>query len=136
ERPERGGRRMAVQPAQRPQGVAEVVGLPRRRPVRVAVVLLRVVPEGEDQLADGQLGRGWGGDGLVGSWLGVGKAAAVGEPFGEDALVLDPALGTVPLPEVYGRPPEDNDSLAGRLVEAVRGDAGFTSHGAAFPWGK
>ena len=65
------------------------------------------------------------GDGRRGS----GGRCAVGQPLGDQALVLLAALGGAVAAEVVVLAGEGDDGLAGGLVEAVGGDA--CGHGAA-----
>ncbi len=106
--------RVAVEPSQRPQSLAEVVELAGVSAIGPAVVYLCVLPEAENKVVDVDADRTrrllrrheW--------------SPARGKPFGDDAIVLGLAdLGPV-RPEVMVRVAQGNDGLTGGLVQTVR----------------
>ena len=85
-----------------------------RRTVGPPVVLFDVLPEGQDQLIDGQPGRS-------------DSPAAAGAPLGQDALVFRFAFVSVVGAEQYvfataAGQAQRHDRLTGLLVMAVGGD--------------
>jgi hypothetical protein len=126
QRPEVGGAGVAVQPLEEAQRVAQVVAGAAGPVLVEPVVVFGVLPVGQGQLVDGQVGRG--------TFRAPGRQApAVGLPLRDDAGVLGPALGGAVLAEQHvaaaAQPiGEGDDGLAGLPVTAVLGDGGGSGH--------
>lgn len=102
------GRRVAVQFAQRSQGVPEVLELATLG----RIALFGVLPEGQDDFAHGE----------VAAFRRIAKtAAAVGEPLGDEPVVFGTALRRTPLAQVVVAAAKGDDGLSRRFVEAIRG---------------
>ena len=113
--PEGFARQRSVETTQRPQGVAKVGQLSRWLAVGTHVIPLGVPPEAQDHVGDSD--ARW----RCRCWLG--KVSAGRQPLGDQAVVLLATLVAAEGSEVVVEPVQGNDGLAGRLVQAVGGNA-------------
>jgi hypothetical protein len=121
QRAETGRLGLAVERSEVPQRVLDVVQL-AGGPAVADVMPLGEPPVPEDQLVDRRVrARGVARPGRGGETPGR-------EVLGDHPVVLGVALGAAELPEVVGPAPEDDDGLAGRLVEPVGRDRTRSGH--------